>query len=208
VELDLSTWVPAEGAPGLLARAGVLLRCRFLSTPPDLPAPLSKPEIVRDTISASLLAQGSALVDFEVVEAGGGHWLRTVAKARGTGRSMVYLGAMQLHSASCWWLIQMEARETGTTGTRETLVLLTRYERGDAIMGSVAVPLAADEPLPLPDLTVQVRRESSDDPEWDRLVPQHPLSLIRAAQREILASARLSPRALALPPFEGRPADS
>jgi hypothetical protein len=204
VTLDVSTWEPTASGSPLLVRSGVLLATKFVTTPPDLPAPLSQPVTVRESIAGSLVADSAALVDFEITDAGGGRWMRTIAKRRGEGRAIVYLGALQLHFATCWWLINMEARETGITGVREAMVHAVRASRGEAVESEYeTIALAPGEAFPKPDPTRPLQRLVSDEPEWDQLVQDHPLSLVRAAQREILAGVRISPRARALRPFEG-----
>jgi hypothetical protein len=155
---------------------------------------------VRETVATGIAQAGGVLIDFEVVDVAGCKLMRTVAKVRGSGRAMVYLGAIQLHFAPCWWLIQLEARETGTTGMREAMVLTIQRERGEddawqfQDLGPVdEIPQPTGPPIKLP----------SDDPEWDDLIPGHPLSAMRAAQAQLLASAVISERARALPPFLG-----
>lgn len=204
LELDLSDWAPLPPPSDLLLRAGVVLRRRLVAQPPDLPASLSQPDVIRESIAGAVSASGAALVDLEVLEVGGARWLRTVAKRRGEGRGMVYLGSLQVHFASCWWLVQMEARERGVTGAREVMVLLMRGQPGDLDRSGYApVSVTNGQSLPGPDPSLPVLRGPWDDPEWDKALPDHPLSLVRAAQRDLLATARISPRALALPPFLG-----
>lgn len=205
VTIDLSGWGPGpSGDPGLLHRGGVLLKPQFFGTPPDLPAPLSQPEVVRAAIASTLASQLATLVDFEVVEAGGGRWMRTVSKSRAEGRAYFWNGALQLHLADCWWLIQMQTMDLGTTGLREVGVMMLQLQQGiEPPPGPPPVPLEAGQPLPMPDRTVPPPRLAADDEQWDEWFPDHALSRLRAAQRAVLSGVRLSPAALAAAPFLG-----
>lgn len=199
---DASSYEPLTLTNGkrLLRRGTLIMSPQFFRTPPDLPTSLADPDPVRRHVAQGIASQNAALIDFEVVDLDGCLAMRTVAKVRAEGRAMMYLGAIQLHFEPCWWCVNMEAREHGTTGVREAAVLMLMTERGDAPQPS-GPPVVLDslDDLPLP----EARMLPSDDEEWDEKFPDHPLSLVRAAQREIVSTARVSKRARSLPPFHG-----
>jgi len=205
LHIDDGGWEPRTLSNGkrLLVKNGVFMRPSFNRRPPDLPAPLSHQDEVRAHIGDAVEQGQGVLIDFEVVDRDGFRVMRTVAKKRAEGRANAFLGALQIHFAPCWWLFQLEAIEAGTTGLREAAVfMMMRQEDENAwplqdlgrIESMDALP-PAGPPAKLP----------SDDPRWDDRFPDHPLSRVRRAQRDLIASMSISDRAAALPPFIGPP---
>lgn len=135
---------------------------------------------------------GGATLEVEEVETEAGRGLRSVHKYRWPHNplAIVYVGVILLAWEDAHFRIHTEAWEQGTTGAREAAVML--------IMGDEWPRAEETEPVVVKDMDELFQRMGSsalqalpsDDPSWDSLLEDHPLSKVRRQQRAILAALR------------------
>jgi hypothetical protein len=190
---------PFPDAPTGRFRQGCLAQVKFVPETPSLPGPLSGTHALHDYFDDALTRQGAALLDFEIVAVDGRPSLRTVTKLRGFGYGYAFVGSVQIHFATCWYHLHLQTMETGTTGIREAAVLLLSPQ-SPTDNKKATVLTSVDE---LPSLKT-VKKLASDELSWDSRFPDHPLSVLRAAQSELILKATLSQQAKVAPLFGER----
>ena len=106
---------------------------------------------------------------------------------------MGYLGSLMLPFGAFGFMLSIAARERGTTGMRDTLVLMKLMQSG-----VVRFPEGADQPAGWmadpydPAIATPPGRNLSDDPEYDAIFPDHPLARVRRTLARIEATMRLA----------------
>ncbi len=105
---------------------------------------------------------------------------------------MIYVGSFTLPFAHSSYVVKFQCPEYGTTGIRDSVVAAQKLEF-DPESGE---PIGWFQDPYDPDFTASVLRNRSDDTEWDRAFPDHPLSRLRryldlvSSQMEVDAELR------------------
>lgn len=182
-------------------RDGVdVLSLNYFPVAPDVAGFPDEDRALSDQFRSDESSGGYAAVD--------AHWTREpsgrpvaqlILKAPQKGSGMIYQGSLIIPFAACSWIVRLQRHEVGTTGIREALWLDQHLASGGSLQ-EAGIDTSA-EPLPADSAPPPVRRGPADDPEWDDLVPQHPLSRLRRGMTSVLASVRLSPQAQRLAPL-------
>jgi hypothetical protein len=188
-----------------LNSAGVLHQLQFWPGPEawwpfdttDLPA---ANEFFREQCGEA----GGVVLSLDVTTVAGAEALRGVFKYRSPipdTLGMYYAAILWLPFQECLYQLNVEAVEGGTTGIREVAVKV--------IVGD-AWPMPQQEEIPIINneeelqalhRSARVRTLPSDDDQYDRVFPHHPLSLVRSRLAEIIATAKLDRSAQKLRPF-------
>lgn len=202
VSLQVPTdgWSPLEGhAHTWFDRAGDVLSTHHFAIPPDLPGSLAELTPIR-RYYREMLGDAGALVELEVETVGRTAALRSLVKLRQQPTGMAYVVSLTFPFRDCSFVAKVQCPEQGMTGMRDALVsakLGVRPEGRDWACAD-GRPWFGD-PYD-PDHVSAVRRNRSDDEEWDRMFAEHPLSRAREHLRR-LRRAELSPATRALAPF-------
>ncbi|WP_165073071.1 hypothetical protein [Paludisphaera rhizosphaerae] len=162
----------------------------------DWPFDLTQPGEAREFYRRQCEANGGAMIAVEVIEVAGFETLGGVFKYRSpdpNSLGIYYVAILWLPFRDCWFQVNIEAVERGTTGIREAAVMMLDRD---------AWPTPEGEPELIPpgvDYTTFVRRKPirsipSDDPKYDEKFPDHPLSLVRRRMIEIIATAEFDAR--------------
>lgn len=178
-----------------------LLSLNYFPVVPDVARPLGDDRALGDQFRAGETGGGYALVEAGWVQAPvGGAVARLIVKMPQEGSGMTYVGSLIVPFAACSWVVKLQCFEAGVTGMREAIWLNEHLAKGGSLMeagiDASAEPIGPDDPRP------PVRRVPADDPEWDDLVPLHPLSRLRRGLASLLGSVRLAPEAQRLAPLE------
>jgi hypothetical protein len=159
----------------------------FQSVTPRLPKGLDSFAQVADCYAAALGAN-QRLVECRSQSLDGvsGIWL--IICETQSGSPMTYLGSLTLPFEDCSFVLKIQCQEQGITGAREAVVLDAALKTGQA---------------QIIDGKVRLRGASFESPEFDLLIPTHPLSRVRAELWKIAGSLRIDRKALAKKkPFE------
>jgi hypothetical protein len=176
--------------------AGEPLSLHFFDKPPDLPAPPDEVEILTTWYRRMALQGGLGLVELAAVRVDQLPSIRLVLKGildGASGRGRTYLGSLTLPFRDFSYVVKVEYREWGITGAREAMVLAQRADLEDWLEGWIVDP---SDPAP-PDLA----RNLSEEPQYDSLVPNHPLSRVRRSLDALQASLTIVAEVKALPRF-------
>jgi hypothetical protein len=164
--------------------------------------PTGFPELSPDSVRAygRLLAAADAagLLSAEVVAARHATCVCMIHK-RLEIPAYAYTGVLLLPGAADLYTITLSTRERGTTGIRDAVATMTLLQRGE-----VTIPRHAAAPpgegIPLegwladpydPDYTGLITRSRADDEEFDAVLPDHPLSVLRRRIRDLCSTIRV-----------------
>jgi hypothetical protein len=193
-------WSPVEGhSHAWIHPAGDVLSTHYFDIPPDLPGSLSELTPIRQYYR-QMLGDRGGIVELERETLGRFSALRSIVKVRQEPTGMAYVASLTFPFRNCSFVAKVQCPETGMTGMRDTVV---GHKLGVTPAGRdwrCADGAAWFRDPYDPAYASAVRRNRSDDEEWDRMFAEHPLSRARAHLR-ILRRAELSPAALELPPF-------
>lgn len=200
LQVPTDGWSPYEGhACAWLDRLGDLLSTHHFPIPPDLPGSLSDLTPIR-RYYREMLGDAGALVEIERETVGGAAALRSIVKLRQEPQGMTYVVSLTFPFRDCSFVAKVECAEQGMTGMRDAIVgaKLGVVPKGRDWTCADGRPWMRD-PYD-PDYVSAVRRNRSDDEEWDGMFAGHPLSRAREHLRR-LRRAELSPATRGLAPF-------
>jgi hypothetical protein len=178
-ELDLTGFAAAEDDGLWQNAAGVFLRAGFQDSPP-MSAPAS---LLRDAV-AGLLASGATPMEYWIDFPGGLPAVYVMSKHRpALGQGWEYTASYRVPRATCSVAIELRSTEQGADiGCREAFVL--RQLGPDVIYVPRGMPtIKTPEGRP-------IRFDYADSHGVDRMFPDHPLSGLRAALRQVFPSVR------------------
>ncbi len=140
-------------------------------------------------------ARIGCLIEAEPVVLGGVRGVCQLMKARipNAPSGQVFMASIFLAKADRRAMFSFSAEETGITGAREVAVMVKLgLVHGDGWV--LPHPYASD-------LEGELPFHRGDDPAWDGMFPEHPLSRVRGWVRWALATATVDPAFAALPDF-------
>jgi hypothetical protein len=201
VQVDSTGWT--EGRTDLSEKSwhqpGAALSLSYFPLPPDLPHAVGDDEPLFAQFEELLAAEeGMAVVEAVWVDGPEDVSLAQILIKAAVPRGMVYIGSLTAPFAACSWVAKMQALDEHPTGAREA-IWLDRHLASGGDLNTLGF-VERDGP-PGPHEPVRVRRMPSDDPEWDDLVPRHPLSRVRAWLPSCRRSMAFSQEVLGLERF-------
>lgn len=196
-------WTPLPQNPGPDSRVWTngrdTLQLRHFPIPPDIPAPLSRLDLIWKISRLESFWKQAALVDIYTGEIGGTEYLAQIVKFSFNGRTQ-YQGSLIIPKASFSLMFIVGAEGSAVDEEREKHVMR-------AVLGGVT---DLDEktrrwfvdPFSFGFVT-PFGRNRADDKEWDEMYPSHPLSRIRAILRDLPAACEIIPDVVRAPAFVG-----
>jgi hypothetical protein len=176
-----------------------LLSVDFFALPPDLPAGLDLREL-RRLYRSSLRQQNGGLIEVSRGQVGPQPLVRTLFKLPQQPTGMGYVGALTLPFRDYSYVVKVQAWEAGMSGLRESLVVEKLMQAGQLQITDEGYADWFADPYD-PYYTLGTPMNRAEHPEYDDLVPEHPLTLVRHSLRVLETSLRLEPELLNLPPF-------
>jgi hypothetical protein len=164
---------------------------------PDLPAPLEDLPRLRRELAVRYAQSGATLIECDPVEVDSLPTLRQIVKLKNPQQQtgQVFLGTLLFPRATRSAVLKIQCIEWGTTGVRESMVML---RAGGPATFFTPSPFASDlDPREHGALPNHV----ADNREWDAQFPGHPLTRVRLALGWFAANVRVDPQFRALPPF-------
>ncbi|MBI4859167.1 MAG: hypothetical protein HY815_02685 [Candidatus Riflebacteria bacterium] len=149
---------------------------------PTLRSDLKNPDAIREDFQREIADSPGVLVSCGVEPVAGMAGVQTIVKWRDPAPrslAMVFLGSFLIPFERCWYLLTIESQEVGTTGVREAVVSSMRPELFPRPGETEPIQLSSMEEFFRDVKNRPVRRLASDDEEFDRLFPDHPLSRVR-----------------------------
>jgi hypothetical protein len=165
----------------------------YSATRPDIDAPLDSIDELRAFYRRSAELGGLGVIEIERIEVDGCKAVRTLFKARQQPAGSVYVGSITIPFSRFSYVLKVQCPELGMTGLREAAVseqLLASGEISvDAHSGTVSGWLS--DPYDA-SLSGPMTRTRAEDPRYDDLFPDHPLSRARKLLTRIQTSARFA----------------
>lgn len=174
---------------------------RFSDRPVAWNFDLTNPASASEFYGQQCDENGGAMIELKAVEIQGKEALRGIFKYRAApeGLAMMYVGIIWLPFSNCNFQINVESMETGTTGMREAAVELLEPSESDP--DAPVITVKSGQNLFRRLKQAKVRRLRSDDPRYDRLIKDHPLSKVRARLYEICNTLSFDSNFQSIQPF-------
>lgn len=216
---DLDSQGEIDGARIWHSRTGDAVVLHGYQVPPDITVSLNDSSGLLRMFQQAV-ADGAGVVEARPVSLDGCPGIRTIIKAvqdRETGRGRLYIGSLILPRRTMSFVIKIQCPELEMTGMRESLVMgqlldsgalrLTKLaEERETNDGSIRVfgpgdwdGWIADPSDPAP---AHLARSVADDPNYDVILPGHPLSRLRARLLKIEQSLTVTVEVKAVPAFD------
>lgn len=172
---------------------GLVLSVHFFGLVPDLPAPLDRPDRLREGLARSVAQAGAGLIEAAFATVDTVPAVRQLVKVPlSDGHGQAFIGSWTVPRAGCSTVVKAQAAEGPMTGLREAVVL-----------GRVG-PERYFAPHPYaPDVAGRLPYHVADLEEWDGEFPDHPLTRVREALARIVPTVTLDEGFKSLPPFAG-----
>jgi hypothetical protein len=177
---------------------------RFDHGPIDWPFDLTNSAAATEYFRNQCAENGGVMLSMEVVTAAGVEGLSGLFKYRSPlpgSLGNCYVGILWLPFQDCRFQVNVEAFELGTTGIRESTVMLIEEEAWP-MEPQAEIPVIRNEEE-LQDLfqRTTVRQVPSDDPKYDPSFPLHPLSLVRSRFARVITTAKFNAAYHELAPY-------
>lgn len=159
--------------------AGVTHTLRLVAGAPPWTFDLTDVNACAAFFGSQCASLGGKTLSIDVTTAGGFEALRGVFKYRAPkpyDLGMAYVGILWIPFSDCYFQLNIESLERGTTGTRESMVTIMQSQSGDW-------------------------PGSPDDELYDRAFPSHPLTEVRGRLHEVVRTLTFAASAEALEPF-------
>jgi hypothetical protein len=134
-----------------------------------------------------------AVIEVEAVTIDGCAAIHDIMKSPQRSSGMSYYGTLTLPFRDFAYTVTLLCRESGTTGMRDTAVFTMLMQKGEVRFAD-----GADQPTGWmadpydPSITAPPCRNRADDPGYDEMFPDHPLSRARRLMRQIERTMRLA----------------
>lgn len=152
---------------------GDILSINFFIEDDSLPESIhSLRHLYRDIVSQS----NGAIIEVERVEINSINVIKTIFKFAQEVTGFTYVASYTIQKNHCSFVIKFECPEYGTTGLRESLLLLIAQKKGFVNEGTLEGWFS--DPYD-PDYQSQVLKNIGDDEEYDKDFPNHPLTRSR-----------------------------
>ena len=174
------------------------LSLHFFPISPDLPVKLSALTDLRNFYRENVIQVGGGLVSVDVFSVKNIPTVKTILKFPQKPTGMRYLGSLTFPFAQFSYVIKVDCREQGITGTRDTLVSMLmrqKFEANNPNQGWFEDPYDPTRRDP-------IMRNKSEDEQYDIQFSDHPLSQVRKYINDIQASLEFSEDILRADPFD------
>ncbi|HEX8702340.1 MAG TPA: hypothetical protein VF815_26135, partial [Myxococcaceae bacterium] len=172
-----------------------------ISGPPDLPVRLEALPELRAFYRKRTVEAGGGIVEVDVVSLAGLRGVRAICKFPQQPEGMSYNGSLVLPFARFSYVLKVQCPEEGITALRDTLILSTLMPQDRDPQRWVEEEWAQD-PYDASDRS-RIRRNLSEDEQYDAEFPDHPLSRTRRHLAALLRSLDAEPSLREAPPFMG-----
>ena len=182
---------------------GDIVTLNFFNKPPDIPSVLTALcGFYRDRVSGA----GGALLACDVITAEFVKSVCTLFKfQRVEKRGFDFLGSITIPFAHCSYVIKFQCPEQGTTGLREAMVFDQLLANRESWKGWNPTkgrnPEWFHDPYD-PSISSPVSYFVGDDPKYDALFPDHPLSRVRRYLKSAEETIRLDSSLRTEEPFQ------
>jgi hypothetical protein len=169
---------------------------------PDVPARLDQIDALRAAYRKIANAQGCALIEAEVVDAGSCRAIWLIVRSYRKPHGSIYVASLTLPFHDFSFVLKAQCEERGMTGIREAMVLpevLNAAPDDSFVVGAPPQGWLVD--LYDSNLRTQPLRNVSEDEKYDAKFPDHPLSRVRRLIRHLDSSLVVSPEVKAAMPF-------
>lgn len=171
-----------------------MLSVHFFALPPDLPPGLDLTNL-RQQYRSSLIQKAGGLIQVSRGQVEALPLIRTLFKLQQSPSGMGYIGALTLPFREYSYVVKVQAEEDGVTGQRESVVAEKLFQMGTLHPTDEGFAGWAADPYQ-PTFTAGALMNQSEQPEYDTLFPEHPLTLVRQTLDRLETSLRLKPELL------------
>lgn len=178
---------------------GDILSINYFPRVPDITARLDDLDGLRAIFRRTASENKMALIEAETVEIDGLPAVRTLLKSRMEPHGFGFVGSHILPFADRSYVIKAESIERGITGARECAVFMLQEKReADPETGKI-IGWEADPYDPA--FRGDFMRNCADDPQYDDMIQDHPLSKIRRYLAEVEREVRVADTVRSRDPF-------
>ena len=142
---------------------------------------------IRNFFRTNLRTQDGGIVRVEKVKTKGIETIQSIVKIPTKPSGMAYIGTIYFLLDKSMYIIKIQAREAGTTGIRDTVILSKLIAEGKVSYGENSINGWASDPY---DSTYEdgALMNIADAEEYDSEFPNHPLSQVRMIVDKINSS--------------------
>jgi hypothetical protein len=209
VRIDTNGWKLVYESPESMAwenERSEYLGIDYFSIPPDIPCELSDIDALRQVYRNGLASVGAGLISTDVDRTKIGQrevpYIKVVTKTPMQPRGMSYLGSLTFPYAEFSYVIKIDCAEVGTTGLRDAVILdkflSTNKLKVDPNAGNIVGWF--QDPYD-PTFNGPILKNRSEDEEYDKFFPDHPLTRVRAGILHILKTLHIDDAILKSKPF-------
>lgn len=178
--------------------AGDFLSLHYFPIVPDIDAEVTDSDSLRAFYRHITARINGAMVEVDAVQLAGLPAVRALLKLKVESGELAFVGSYTLPFADCSYVIKVESKEAGHTGTREGAVLAQMSPTLDA---GGKIPGWEQDPYE-PDYKSGFMRNKSDDPQYDAQFPEHPLSKVRRYLEQLQHGVTIDASLHTLAPFQ------
>jgi len=156
------------------------LSLHFFAKQPDIPCSLDSIDALRLAYRLGLGQSGGALISVDCGLANGLDCVQLVFKTPRQPHGMVYVGSLTFPLADFSYVIKVQSAEFGTTGVRDSLVMDMLMRQGAVQINPASQQMEGWSADPYdPTFKSPLLANRSDDEQYDKQFPDHPLSGVR-----------------------------
>lgn len=203
VNIEDKQWIPlddgADSAVRVWKNGADKIFLRYFPIPPDIPAPLSRPDLIWKISRLQSLWNQAAPVDLYTSSIGNAACLAQIVKFSLNGK-IQYQGALIIPRSSFSHTFIVPAESVAADAERD------QYVERTILIGITDLDERARQWFRDPyafNLVTPIGRCRSDDEEWDVIFPGHPLSRIRSILRALPQMCKIDPDVFGAAPFIG-----
>jgi len=190
----------SEGALIWSTSKGDSLGLYYYPIPPDIHADLDKFDEVRTFYRRAVTPAQLGVIEIESRLIDGCKAVRTIFKAAQQPTGRTYLAALTFPFRDFSYVLKLQCEERGTTGMRDTFVLNEMLVSGEVTLKENKMQGWLDDPYD-PAEAGPMTRNKSERPEFDAVVPDHPLSRARAILNQLERTVAISDELKRQPSF-------
>ncbi len=206
IAFDLPDCRELEASPEqidwIVEASKAFLTLHYFAKAPDLPAPLTNIELIRDAYRQQAAQAGGGVISIEPLEIQKLLLLELIFKFPQEPQGMTYIGSLTLPFAALSYVIKIQCEELGVTGLREALIVNQFMESGQlaldaekgVVLGWAADPYKKDYQGPC-------LRNRAEAEIYDRDFPEHPLSRLRDLLSKIKSTLKFDKELYSLKAF-------
>lgn len=181
--------------------AGDYLSLHYFPVVPDIDADLTDSDSLRAFYRRITARINGAMLEVDAAQLAGLPAVCALLKLKVESGELAFVGSYTLPFADCSYVIKVESKEAGPTGMREAAVLA---QMSPELSGDGKVAGWEQDPY-APDHKSAFMCNKSDDPQYDHLFPEHPLSKVRRYLAQLQDDIALDASLHALAPFKRAP---